>query len=192
MVTAACHRAESVLKQGGLDGGQVGQTVGNRIPNREKRLRGRRLAQAHHYFAAGHRQQFFGAVKNGVRNWGKRRDEIPRPNVQRCSVDGDGLFGGGADPQRGAIRGKVGAAGGGHGDLRHSRLVRRGEDFDAIHGAIGDEDMFVGGVVGDAAMPGFAGRIIEYGDGVGARVGRSRQQRGGRCLHGEGESGGVR
>jgi hypothetical protein len=84
-------------------------------------------------------------------------NEISGLDLQSGCIDGNGLLGGGADPEGSAVGGKVGAAGGGYGDLCDAILTGGREDFDAIHGAIGDEYMFGDCVVGDATTAGFAG-----------------------------------
>ena len=87
---------------------------------------------------------------------------------------------------------KVGAGGSGNVDLGNARLVDAGEDFDAIHGAIGDEDVFVSGVVDDVTMMRLTGGVVEGGDRVGARVSGARESRIGRGAYSKGECGGVR
>src|SRR6267142_4290781 len=117
---------------------------------------------------------------------------MTRPHFQGSGVDRDGLLGGGADPERCGIGGNVDAAGGRDGDLRYAGLVYRGKYFDTVHGAIGDEDVLVSGIIGDAAMVRLAGRIIGCGYGVGTHIGGARERRADGRLYGECERGGVR
>src|SRR5260370_3976497 len=84
------------------------------------------------------------------------------------------------------------AAGAGDADLRHAGLVDAGKDFDTVHGSVGDEDMLMCRVVGDAPVARFAWWIIQRGDGIGSYIGRARKAGGGGELHGERKRGGVR
>src|SRR5260370_36977250 len=84
------------------------------------------------------------------------------------------------------------AAGAGDADLRHAGLVDAGKDFDAVHGAVGDEDMLVWRVVGDAPVARFARWIIERGDGIGSYIGRARKAVARGEVHRERKRGGVR
>ncbi len=103
VIAGAGHCAEAALKKRGRGGSQIRQVVCDRIPQSEKRLCRGRLAQAHEDFAAGHRQQFLGAIENGVGNRGKCRDRIARFDLQGRRVNGCHLFRLGADPESRAI-----------------------------------------------------------------------------------------
>ena len=61
-----------------------------------------------------------------------------------------------------------------------------------VHGAIGDKDVLVRGVIRDVAMMGFARRVIGCGYGVGTDIGGSRERRADGRLYGQCEGGGVR
>ena len=41
-----------------------------------------------------------------------------------------------------------------------ARLIGRGENLDSIHGAVGDEEVMVCGVVGHVPVTPFAGRVV--------------------------------
>ena len=103
----------------------------------------------------------------------KMADERSRPPYNQASLipakyawpslvarDGDDLFEGCANPNCGTVGGNIGATRARNGNLCDGRLAGGGKDFDAIHGAIGNEEMFVRGVVSNVAMVRLAERIV--------------------------------
>ena len=97
------------------------------------------MADAHQAIAARNGEDFFRTIERGVRRERHWLNRIARFDLQGCCANDDDLFGDRADPEFGAVRGEIGTAGSRHVDLRDARMIRRGKDFDAIHGAVGDE-----------------------------------------------------
>src|SRR5258708_13565835 len=90
------------------------------------------------------------------------------------------------------IGGDVGAGGAGYGNLRDTRLVDGGENLNAIHGAIGDEDALVCGIVSDVPMMRFAEGIVRRRSGVCPGISGARKRRVYAALYREGQTSGMR
>jgi hypothetical protein len=157
------------------------------------------LPDAHEAIAGREGEDFFGSIETGVGHGRHRRDGVARFDLQRRCVDGHDLFGDGANPNGRAVGRKISAAGSGDIDLSDARaeanarkLSGRGKDFDTIHGAIGDEEMLVDGVVDDVAVVRFAGRIVGSGGGIGSGIGSAREICDYGLLDGKPECGGMR
>ena len=157
------------------------------------------LPDAHQAIARRESQDFFGAIETGVGYGRDRLDRIARFDLQGCCIDGYDLFGDGPDPDRGAVRREIGAAGSGDIDLGNARaeanagkLGGGGKNFDTIHGAIRDEEVLVDGVVDDVAVVRFAGRLVGRGGGIGSGIGRAREIGHYGLLDGKLECGGMR
>src|SRR5204862_4077793 len=79
-----------------------------------------------------------------------------------------------------------------NGNLCDGRLAGGGKDFDTIHGAIGYEKMFVGGVVDDMTMVRLTKRIVGSGNRVGPRISGARKRGTHGALNGESKAGRMR
>jgi len=160
MIAGADENADTLLEKRGSRGSQIGHGIRRGIPQSEKGFRGDRLAEAHHGFAVRKGEDFDRTIENRGRERCEARQRIAVPNFQRGSIDRNNLLDRGTDPNGCAIEGKIGAGCARYGNLCDAGLASGGEDFHAIHGAIGDEHVLVGGIVGDVAMMRFTERIV--------------------------------
>jgi hypothetical protein len=72
--------------------------------------------------------------------------------------------------------------------VRDAALVHCRDDFQPIHGRVGDEYVFVCQVVDDAAMMCFAGRIVRKGCRVGSNKVRTTKRSNTRSLNRESQA----
>src|SRR5260370_6473720 len=107
-------------------------------------------------------------------------------------MDGQNLRERRANPYGCTIGGDVGTACAGYGNLRDTRLAGGGENLYAIHGAIGDEDALVCGIVSDVPMMRFAEGIVRRRSGVCPGISGARKRRVYAALYREGQTSGMR